>query len=223
MKVFVSFSGGKESTYALYRSIQMGLEPKVLLTMFNTKGTRTRGHGLRRELVEAQAESLGLPLVHGRATWGTYEEAFKRILRRLKEEGIEGGVFGDLYLEGHRQWVERVCSEVGMVAFEPLWGIPPEEVYRGFVGEGFRAVVVALKDGLLPGDVLGRTLDEELLGTFLGAGIDPCGEKGEYHTVVLDGPIFKKKLEITKAKVRKNKENLVLDVEGFRFHPKDLG
>jgi len=221
MKVFVSFSGGKESVYALYHGKRMGLDPRVLLTMLNTKGTRTRGHGLRRKFIEAQAEAIGLPLVSGRASWSTYEEVFKGILRRLKGQGIEGGIFGDLYLEEHRQWVERVCSEVGMKAFLPLWGVPPEEVYKGFIGEGFQARIVALRDGLLPKDLLGRILDLELLQIFSQAGVDPCGEKGEYHTVVLDGPIFKKKVEVISANIRKTKDIWILDVEAFNLSPKE--
>lgn len=222
MKVFVSFSGGKESIYALHQGEKMKLEPKVLLTMFNTKGTRTRGHGLRRAVIEAQATAIGLPLICGRASWTTYERVFKRILRRLKGQGIEGGIFGDLYLEEHREWVERVCSEVGLRAFLPLWGVPPEEVCRGFIAEGFKAVIIAIKDGLLPKDLLGRPISLELLEVFLGAGVDPCGERGEYHTVVLDGPIFNKQLEIKKANIRKLGANFILDVEGFEIHPKEI-
>jgi len=215
MKVFVSFSGGKESTLALFQAMRMGLEPQFLLTMFDTKGKRTRGHGLSMTFLEAQADALGIPLLYGKASWNTYEEVFKGLLKGLRAQGIEGGVFGDIYLDEHRQWVERVCSQAGFRAFLPLWGWAPERVYREFVSNGFKAVIVELCRKRLPESLLGRLLDEETLGLFANYGVDPCGEKGEYHTVVIDGPIFGKRIEITGTRLRRRGGRSRLEIIDF--------
>ena len=220
MRLFSSFSGGKESCLALWKATQGGHRIECLFTMFNTTGARTRGHGLRGELLEAQAEAMGMELLAGRASWRGYEAAFKRAMALLKRRGLQGGVFGDLWLEEHREWVERVCSEAGMEALLPLWGKIPEEVLKEFLAEGFFAVIVSVKEGL-PQRWLGKPLDASFLEEVKALGIDPCGERGEYHTVVLDGPIFRRRLEILEAKPMRHKGMLFLEILDFTVRDKD--
>jgi len=220
MRLFSSFSGGKESCLALWRAIQGGHRVEYLFTMLNTTGARTRGHGLRRELLEAQAEALGMALLAGRASWKGYEAAFRRAMALLKRRGLEGGVFGDLWLEEHREWVERVCGEVGMKALLPLWGKASEEVLKEFLTEGFSAVIVSLKEGM-PQGWLGRPLDASFIEEVRALGIDPCGERGEYHTLVLDGPVFRRRLEILEARPMRHRGMFFLEILDFALRDKD--
>ncbi len=109
---------------------------------------------------------------------------------------MQGGVFGDIDLEDHRAWVERVCARAGLKAWEPLWGEARRDLLKEFMSVGFRATVVSLKEGLLSPDLLGRQLDWDLVAEFEAAGIDASGEKGEYHTVVVGGPPFSRAVAI---------------------------
>src|SRR5262245_20233200 len=122
-KAAVSWSGGKDSYLAFHRATQR-FDVCALLTMFTEDGTRSRSHGLRPEVLARQADLLGLPLASGRASWSNYEEEFKRILRALAEDGFSHVIFGDIFLDQHKAWVERVSSECGLEAVEPLWGEP---------------------------------------------------------------------------------------------------
>jgi uncharacterized protein (TIGR00290 family) len=128
-----------------------------------------------------------------------YEEEFKKAVSGLKGEGVGRMVFGDVYLDEHREWVERVTGELGIEPLEPLWGIPPEDVVGGFLKEGFSAVIVSCKADILGKEYLGRTVDRHFLNELRQKNICPCGENGEFHTLVVDGPIFQSKLEILES------------------------
>lgn len=187
---FSSWSGGKDSCLALYRAIQAGGEPKCLLTMFTQEGERSRSHGLSKAVIRAQAESLGIPMILKATSWQEYESNFLDALREINDSGIKLGVFGDIDLIPHLRWVEQVCEKGGVTAVEPLWMAPRRELLNEFISAGFLSTIVAVKDGVLNADFLGRTLTMELVEEFEALGIDASGEKGEYHTVVTDGPIF---------------------------------
>lgn len=193
---FVSWSGGKDSCLALHRAVKSGGEPKTLLTMFTEGAERSHSHGLARIVLEAQAASLGLPLVTRETSWAEYEATFDGALAELKRAGVRGGVFGDIDLDDHRAWVERVCAKAGLAAWEPLWDGVRRDLLREFIEAGFVAQVVSLKDGLLSPDLLGRRLDWDLVAEFEAAGVDASGEKGEYHTVVTGGPLFRAPLAL---------------------------
>lgn len=195
-QIFSSWSGGKDSCLALYYALQDGALPRCLFTMFSEDGERTRSHGLDHSVVRAQAEALSLPLVVGRASWNDYESVFLKALRGFKKEGVSGGVFGDIDLEPHRQWVERVCGEVSITPCLPLWKQGRHELLSAFVGLGFKATIIAVKEEVLSRSFLGRELDGKTVADLERAGIDPSGEEGEYHTVVTDGPIFSKPIFI---------------------------
>jgi diphthine-ammonia ligase len=126
---------------------------------------------------------------------------FVETLRGFKREGIEGGVFGDIDFNPHREWIDRVCRRAGIVPYLPLWLENQSRLMEEFIDTGFKAVVVAVKADLFGKDVLGRTIDKEFLSYLSGLnkGITPCGEAGEYHTLVVDGPLFKKRVDITKS------------------------
>ena len=196
VKAVVSWSGGKDSCLALVRATAAGIEPSVLLTMMTEDGVRSRSHGLRLELVQAQAAALGLPLVTPAATWNSYEETFAATLVELRAGGIEAGVFGDIDLEPNRAWVARLCAGAGIRPLQPLWARPRRELIDELLAAGVEAVVVATRDGVVPVALLGRTLDAALADELERLGIDASGELGEYHTAVVDAPGFAHRLDV---------------------------
>jgi len=204
VKVFSSWSGGKECALATYKAISQGHEVLYLLNFISEDGERSRSHGIKAGVLALQAEAIGIPLIQVKTSWENYEENFKKVVRELKDKGIEGGIFGDIDLEEHREWVERVCGEVGIKAFLPLWGIKPEELIAEFLKLKFKAIVIAtrLEEGLL-----GKVLDKALVRRISRLGSHPCGESGEYHTFVTAGPIFRRALKITKGE-RERRDNV---------------
>lgn len=186
-KAAISWSGGKDSYLALHRASEK-FNVASAVTMFTDDGSRSRSHGLRPEVLTRQASLLNLPLLVGRASWKNYEEEFKRILRELAQDGFTHAVFGDIFLDDHKLWVERVCAECGLEAIEPLWGEDTEKLFREFLDTGAVARIVSAKAALLDSSWLGKQLEAEMVPRFRDLGVDPCGERGEYHTVVVDGP-----------------------------------
>lgn len=193
---FSSWSGGKDSCLALFRAVQGGGKPAFLLTMLNEAGARSRAHDLHTSVLAAQSEALGIPLLTRPAAWNGYEEAFSKVLADLKVQGVEHGVFGDIDLEPHRQWVEKVCGRGGITPWLPLWQKGRRELLAEFLAAGFAATIIAVRDGKLDNSFLGRPLDRETIDDLERAGVDACGEEGEYHSVVTGGPIFSRPLHI---------------------------
>jgi diphthine-ammonia ligase len=193
---YCSWSGGKDSALALHHARAAGAELGLLVTMLTEGGERSRSHGLRRELLEAQAAAVGAPIAFAATTWDAYEEALRAELEGAARLGLRTGIFGDIDTEAHREWVERVAASVGTEAWLPLWRRSPEALMRELLGLGFRAVVVAVRDGVLPPALLGQVVDEEMLRHFADAGVDLAGENGEFHTFVVDGPIFSRPVEV---------------------------
>ena len=217
MRVFVSWSGGKDCSLALYRALGMGLEIGCLLSMLDENELRSRGHGVGLEVLEHQALALGIPLVCGRARWETYEEEFKRIARELKMEGYGGAVFGDINIDEHKRWVEQVCSEVGIKAFEPLWGESYENLLAEFFNNGFEAVIINAKADLISEEWIGRPFSREFLAYLRRKGIDLCGERGEYHTLVVYGPPFKHRLKIVEARKILHNNRWILQISKIKL------
>jgi len=182
-----SWSGGKDSALALQLAIEAGVRPAVLLTMLTEDGERSRSHGLPVAVLEAQAAALGLPLVTRPASWETYTEVFVEALRSLD---VTEAVYGDIDIEDHRLWCERACAAAGLVRRHPLWQRPRRELVAELLRRGFRATIVTVRGDVLDRELLGRELDDALADDLEAAGADACGENGEYHTVVTDGPLF---------------------------------
>ncbi len=222
MKVFCSWSGGKDSCLSCYKAILEGHEVAYLLTMFATTGRYTRSHRLSKELLLAQAEAMGISVYHRRASWNTYEREFKRALAFFKGKGVQGGVFGDLRVNEHREWVERVCAGPEIIPLLPLWGIAGKDLLGQFIEAGFEAVVIAVKDSLLATHWLGRRIDQQFMNEMEKERLDVCGEEGEYHTLVVDGPIFIKKIRIGDTRVVRRKEVSFLEILNFEIEEKGL-
>jgi uncharacterized protein (TIGR00290 family) len=197
---YISWSGGKDCCLALYQARQDGLDIKYMANMLTEDGAHSRTHGLSHAALQLQSRALGIPLIQGRTTWENYEENFRKLLGRLKAEGIDDGVYGDIDLDEHREWVERVSQLEGITAHLPLWGLDQNDIVNRFIDLGFEAVVVAVQTDKLGEEWLGRTLDRILLAELAELGnVTPCGEAGEYHTLVINGPIFEKRLQITET------------------------
>lgn len=215
-KVFVSWSGGKESCFTCYRAIASGLEVNYLFNMATEGGAHSRTHGLSSRILQLQSQAIDIPLVQRQATWQSYENEFKKMAGELKQEGIEGGVFGDIDLEEHREWVERVCREAGITPHQPLWGQSQAEILRDFVDSGFETIVVATRADTLGEEWLGRKIDadfvEQITEMSKTQAVTPCGETGEYHTLVVDGPLFKQRMEITEARKMLRNDHWFLEI-----------
>jgi uncharacterized protein (TIGR00290 family) len=200
----ISWSGGKDSCAALQRTRDT-FDVVVMLTMFDESGARSRSHGLRPEVLAAQARRLGLRQVIGRCAWRDYDEAFASALRSIAAEGVTHVVFGDIMFEEHRRWAERQCRGANLTAVEPLWGLSTTTLFHDWVGSGADAMIVTTRAALLGEQWLGRRLRAGLLAEFERLGVDPCGERGEYHTVVTDTPLFARPLTLrTAAPVRRD-------------------
>ena len=193
---FCSWSGGKDSCLSLYYAIKQGGIPKRLITMLVENDERSRSHGLSLHLLKKQSESLNIPLITRHASWEEYENNFITALKEIKKSKINIGVFGDIDIEDHKNWVKKVCNKNNMVEYLPLWKKSRRQIVTKFIDHGFKAIIVAVKDDKLLGkELLGREFDEDLLKIFEERGVDPAGENGEYHTLVTGGPIFKKDIE----------------------------
>ena len=197
MKMFVSWSGGKDAVFACYKVMQnTNRKPAVFLNMITKSGKHSRTHGIGIELLKAQSKAIGVPIMQRKTTWNSYEEEYKKALSELKSQGVTTGVFGDIDLQEHRDWIERVCKEMGIKAILPLWKKEREEIMAEFKKKGFKAIVVAVNGNFLGKEWLGRIIDNQFIKEIKKTNIDLCGEKGEYHSFVYDGPIFKHPVEL---------------------------
>jgi uncharacterized protein (TIGR00290 family) len=196
MRVAVSWSGGKDACFAAYEAKRQGHAVSHLLNFVTDGGSRIRAHGLEADVIRKQSLALGIPLVQAATSWEGYEAAFKKAVTGLKADGVTGVVFGDVYVQEHKDWVERVCREIGVTAMEPLWGIATEDLFARQIGAGFKGIVVSVKAGVVDEKWLGHAVDDEFAAWLRGKNLDVCGEKGEYHTLVVDGPGFLRPLKL---------------------------
>ena len=191
----VSWSGGKDCCLALMRAAETH-EVVALITMFGEDGRRSRSHGLTPEVIAAQAARLGLPVHSVRCSWETYTDRYIELLAQLPPHGVTHMVFGDIIGDSHREWNERVCSAHGLIPVMPLWGESTRRLAEEFIDRGGEARLVTVRPPLLDESWLGVTLDRPLIERLLAIGVDPCGEFGEYHTVVTNCPAFSSPLTL---------------------------
>ena len=191
----VSWSGGKDCCTALLRSGE-DLDVVAILTMFDEDGERSRSHGLRPEIVAAHADRLGLEPLSARCSWDSYTEQYVGLLGELRSRDVTHVVFGDIMGDAHRAWNQEVCARHGLTPVMPLWGQVTAGLAREFIACGGEAMLVTVRPPLLDESWLGTGLTEEALARIEALGVDPCGEFGEYHTVVTDCPRFSSRLDL---------------------------
>ncbi len=197
-KILLAWSSGKDSAWALHVLRQQNqYEIAGLMTTLNAAFDRVAMHSTRRALVEMQAEAAGLPLIVAPIPWPCsnteYEAAMKRVCDQALADGITAIAFGDLFLTDVRAYRERQLKDTGLEPLFPLWGLPTRELAQEMIGTGLRAKLVCVDPRQLASDFVGRDFDETLLRD-LPAGVDPCGENGEFHSFVYAGPMFNGKM-----------------------------
>jgi uncharacterized protein (TIGR00290 family) len=207
----ISWSGGKDSCAALQRT-RHDFDVVAMLTMFDEGRARSRSHGLRPEIVAAQAERLGLRHITGASSWATYDDTFASMLDGLAADGITHVIFGDILFDEHRRWAEQICQRAELTAVEPLWGLSTTTLFREWIDSGSEALIVTTRATLLDRGWLGRPLTADLLPRFEDLGVDPCGERGEYHTVVTGTPLFQRPLRLRGGDVVRRGDCWALDM-----------
>ncbi|OZB93644.1 diphthine--ammonia ligase [Paenibacillus sp. XY044] len=208
-----SFSGGKDSVLALYKAMQVG-EAIGLIAMLEEEGKRSRSHGMPPELICAQADSIGLPLHTGAASWAEYESVFTGLLKQAKMLGAEALVTGDLDVPAHGCWHDKVTKNAGLKLGMPLWETDHADAVREFIDLGFVTVLVTVNLSLgMKEEDLGRVLTRAYVEELLARGIDPCGEGGEFHTTVIDGPLFQRPISIRKGEIVRDGDYAFLPLE----------
>ncbi|WDZ52348.1 diphthine--ammonia ligase [Acinetobacter vivianii] len=209
----VSFSGGKDSSLALYHAMQTGTVIG-LIVMLEEQGQRSRSHAMPLDIIRAQADAVALPVYMTSSSWTDYETKFIALLDQAKQHGAEVLVTGDLDMPEHGCWHDRVTQQVGLKLGMPLWLRPHREVVEEFINLGFKSVIVTvnLKLGMQVED-LGKILTLDYIQELEDRGVDPCGEGGEFHTTVIDGPIFNKAIPVRHGDIVYHEEYAFLPLE----------
>jgi diphthine-ammonia ligase len=190
MRCAVMWSGGKDSALAAYRARTDGHAIECLVNFYDDATGRVRFHATRTDLIAAQADAIGVPLLGRGTSWAGFEPAFRLVLETLASDGVEGIVFGDIHLEDVRAWYEERVRRAGLAHIEPLWGEEPSKLLAEFVAGGGRAIVTCCESAKLDETWLGRVIDEQFARDIASVPIDPCGENGEYHSFAFAGPLF---------------------------------
>ncbi|MGD0500760.1 MAG: ATP-binding protein [Bryobacteraceae bacterium] len=205
MKTLLAWSSGKDSAWTLDALRRQGIEVGALLTTLNEAADRVAMHGVRRTLVEAQAEAVGVPLWKVPLPWpctnDDYEARMADACRRAVVEGFDSIAFGDLFLRDVRAYRERQLAGSGLAPLFPLWEIPTASLARDMIGAGLRARLTCVDSKALDGAFAGREFNRALLAE-LPERVDPCGENGEFHTFVCDGPMFRAPVEVEAGEIR---------------------
>jgi diphthine-ammonia ligase len=212
-----SWSGGKDGCFACYLALAQSYQVSHLVNCVAKEYQRVNFHGTEKRIVQMQGEAVGIPVFQKETTFGNYTEDFKAAIRTLLPEGIKGMVFGDIYNDEHLAWVEGVCADLGLEAIEPLWGRSTDDVINQFLDAGFKAVIVAADARLIDEAWLGKKVDRDFIDYLKSRAIDPCGESGEYHTLVVDGPLFERKIAITEGQTIRRGDYWFWDTVSYKL------
>ena len=222
MKVVASWSGGKDSAYAYLLAKQQGHQVLSLLTMMMNE-EKSNFHMIPTGILDAQAQANAVPHLKKTTSAETYEADFKAVLTEFKNQGAEGLVTGDIYeVAGHEQgWLDRICREVDLKPIKPLWMGDTKQIYLDYLKSGLKATVVRTNRELSL-DWLGRVLDRQFYDDILKLpGVDACGEGGEYHTLITDGPDFTQKVELLETEKKRLDNGFgYLEIKKWKVTPK---
>ena len=217
MSYISSWSGGKDSCFACYEAMCQGYKVSHLVNFISKESRRVSFHGTEAKLIQLQSRAIGIRLLQKETTWDGYEQEFKEAVRSLIPSGVKGMIFGNIYLQDHKEWVERVCGELGIEAVEPLWGKTPEEILSSFIDAEFEAVIVSAQSKLIDRDWIGHLVDRDFITYLKDRNIDVCGENGEYHTLVINGPIFKRRIQLIESKTVARDNHWLLDTVKYQL------
>lgn len=193
-KVVVSFSGGKDSTLCIYRALKENYDVIGLISTFEDDDD-TCFHKIPKSILKEVSESLNIPLIEVKCSRDSvYEEEFEKALRFAKKQGAEFCIFGDIDIEEHRKWGLDRCDNAGIKGLFPIWQENREALVNEFLNYGFKAIIKKVNLNVLGMEFLGKVLSKDIISLIKAQGADPCGENGEYHTLVFDGPIFSEKV-----------------------------
>jgi len=207
------WSGGKDSALALLRLRARHVNVARLINFYDPATGRVRFHATRRELIQAQADAVGVELKQIGVPWDGYEAAFRAMLAGLRDEGFTGIAFGDIHLADVRAWFEERVQAAGLAHVEPIWGEPSAALLAEFVASGSRAVITCVETPKLAESWLGRVIDEAFVRDIARVPIDPAGENGEYHSFVFAGPLFSEPLRYRAGVRRSDGRFAQLDLE----------
>lgn len=213
MKFAMSYSCGKDSTLALHRMLAQGAEAVCLVVCFNETVERSYFHGADKLMLHAYSEALGLPLLLCSTNGSNYAQGFEAGLAQAKAMGAEAVCFGDIDIEENRRWEEARCQAVGLSACFPLWREDREVLVHELLSLGYSCLIKSLNRRLLPISLLGCCLDAQTLAVMQTAGVDVCGEMGEYHTLVVNGPVFKRSLQFKLGELLEDGDYALVDVQ----------
>jgi diphthine-ammonia ligase len=222
LKLIASWSGGKDSAFALHKAQQEGHTVQNLFVMMQDK-TKSNFHMIPAQLLDAQSQALNISITKTLTTPETYQQNFIQALQTAKKNGAEGIITGDIFDVALHEtgWLDKITAEIGLKPVRPLWHRDTTEVLDEFINEGFKANIVRIKKDLLTMDYLGRELDRQFFNDLKKLGnIDLCGEHGEYHTFVTDGPNFSKKIEIQQTQTSTVNGWGKLEITKFTLKPK---
>ncbi|MFZ6023525.1 MAG: diphthine--ammonia ligase [Bacteroidota bacterium] len=192
-----SWSGGKDSCFALMKAKEAGMVPAVLLNVMNESGKISRSHGIPESILRAQAGATGLPIHLISSSWQDYEKNFVEALSALKTAyRLSDAVFGDIDLQAHRHWEEKVCNNAGLNAFLPLWLQDRRKLVFEMLDAGIETMIVSCNSIMGP-SFLGKTITPALVDELEALGVDACGENGEFHTLVYNCPLFSQHLKVS--------------------------
>lgn len=216
-QAIATWSGGKDSTLATYKALKKGYKITHLANTISQEYRRVRFHGVTAELIQAQADAIGIPLLQTETTAKDYKKEFIDNVKRGVTEETDALIFGDIHLDDCYQWADVVSKELGLKVLEPLWHMKQTDILQEFINSGFKAVIVSTQDTLLGREWVGRDIDETFLRDIVKIkNIDACGENGEFHTFVYDGPLFEKRLELNKTAVTQRDGYNFLDIQEFK-------
>ncbi len=188
------------------QGLKLGMMPVALLNILNENGKVSRSHAIPKEILTQQADRLKLPIITTPSSWQDYEKLFIQSLTEIKlEHQIDSAVFGDIDLQAHRDWEEKVCRAAGLEAVLPLWKQDRKELVVQMIEAGIEAHIVSCNE-VMGESFLGEKINLDLLPVLENLGVDPCGENGEYHTLVVNCPLFKDPLNITFGKKIKHEK-----------------
>jgi len=198
-KSLCSWSGGKDSCFALMQAISEGYTPSVLLNVLNEEGKISRSHGIPYSILQAQANATNLHLHCISSSWAEYEKHFTNALQELKDSfQLTHAIFGDIDLQPHRDWEEKVCSNAGLQAVLPIWQQERKALVLQMLEAGIQTMIVSCNEKM--GEkFIGQIITPVLIEELETMGIDACGENGEYHTLVLDCPLFSERINVRVA------------------------